>query len=87
MKLQLDVLISNAGRSQRANWHKIDLKVDKELFDLNVFSLVHLNRIAVRYFLEAGGGHLVVNSSMSGKFAAPFSASYTGSKHAIQVTL
>jgi len=80
---KLDVLVSNAGRSQRAVWHKIDLQVDRDLFELNVFSLLNLNRIVVRYFLEVGGGQLFVTSSLAGILPVPFSASYTGAKHAL----
>jgi len=83
---QLDVLVCNAGRSQRAVWHKIDMEVDKEIFDLNVFSVVNLSRKAVAYFLEVGGGQLAVTSSIAGKVGAPYSGSYTGSKHAIHAS-
>lgn len=41
----LDVLVNNAGRSQRAEWNKIDINVDRELFELDVFSIIHLTRI------------------------------------------
>lgn len=78
--------MSNAGRSQRACWQKIDIQVDRDLFELNVFSLINLNRIAVSHFLEVGGGHVVVNSSLAGVLPVPFSASYTGAKHALHVT-
>ncbi|ODM94851.1 Dehydrogenase/reductase SDR family member 7 [Orchesella cincta] len=80
---RLDVLISNAGRSQRANWVDIELEVDKNLFELNVFSLINLNRIVLRYFLANGRGQLAVTSSVAGKIGAPFSGSYTGSKYAL----
>ncbi|OXA58734.1 Dehydrogenase/reductase SDR family member 7 [Folsomia candida] len=80
---KLDVLVSNAGRSQRAKWHEIEQEVDKQLFDLNVFSLVNMNRIVLRHFFEAGKGHLAVISSIAGKIGAPNSGSYTGSKFAL----
>ncbi|XP_015110460.1 dehydrogenase/reductase SDR family member 7 [Diachasma alloeum] len=80
---KLDILVNNAGRSQRAVWEKIDLRVDKELFDLNVFSLVALSRIAYGYFEEIGHGHIVVTCSIAGILGVPFSGSYTGSKHAL----
>ncbi|KAK7056575.1 Dehydrogenase/reductase SDR member 7 [Halocaridina rubra] len=81
---KLDILVSNAGRSQRARWEMIEADVDKDLFELNVFSLVALSRIVTRYFLEKGCGHHVVTSSTAGKLGVPMSASYTGSKHALQ---
>lgn len=81
---ELDILVSNAGRSQRGRWEMIEVDVDRELFELNVFSLVSLSRIVTRYFLGKGRGHHVVTSSTAGKLGAPLSASYTGSKHALQ---
>ncbi|XP_033208557.1 dehydrogenase/reductase SDR family member 7-like isoform X2 [Belonocnema kinseyi] len=80
---QLDILVNNAGRTQRAIWEKIDLKVDKELFHLNVFSIISLSRVVLKYFLEKGKGHFAVTSSTAGFTGVPFSASYTGSKHAL----
>ncbi|KAF5297203.1 hypothetical protein FQA39_LY12218 [Lamprigera yunnana] len=80
---QIDVLFNNAGRSQRATWEDIHYLVDKELFDLNVFSVINLTRVAIHYFNSRGNGHVAVTSSGAGLFGAPYSASYTGSKHAI----
>ncbi|KAL1517554.1 hypothetical protein ABEB36_001304 [Hypothenemus hampei] len=79
----LDILVNNAGRSQRAAWEQIDLDVDKQLFDLNVFSVVNLTRIALHYFNTKGEGHVAVVSSLAGVIGAPYSGSYTGAKHAI----
>ncbi|XP_042878761.1 dehydrogenase/reductase SDR family member 7-like [Penaeus japonicus] len=81
---ELDILVCNAGRSQRGRWEMIDLGVDRDLFELNVFSLIALSRRVVKYFLEKGKGHLAVTSSTAGKLGAPMSASYTASKHALQ---
>ncbi|PNF34813.1 hypothetical protein B7P43_G03781 [Cryptotermes secundus] len=79
----LDVLVNNAGRSQRAIWEEIELAVDKEMFNLNVFSVLSLSRIAVQHFMKQNEGHIVVTSSLAGVMAAPYSASYIGAKHAI----
>ncbi|KAL2750923.1 dehydrogenase/reductase SDR family member 7 [Vespula maculifrons] len=80
---KLDILVNNAGRSQRAHWENIELSVDREMFELNVFSYLSLSRIAMKYFLQNHLGQIVVISSLSGIFPAPYSASYTGSKHAL----
>ncbi|CAL8073687.1 unnamed protein product [Orchesella dallaii] len=80
---ELDILVSNAARSQRANWEEIESEVDKELFDLNVFSLLALNRVVLKYFCRVGKGQLAVVSSVAGKIGLPFSASYVGSKFAL----
>lgn len=84
----LNVLVNNAGRSQRADWTNITLDVDRQLFDLDVFAVVNLTRIAVRYFEEKQiRGHLAVTSSMAGLLPAAQSASYVGAKHAIHVNI
>lgn len=82
----MDILVNNAGRSQRAKWEDIDLSVDKEMFDLNVFSQVALSRLVAKYFLQMGEGHIVVNSSMAGIGAIAFSATYCATKHAMHVS-
>ena len=79
----IDIVVNNAGRSQRAVWENIELEVDQQMFALNVFSVINFSRIAAKYFLNRGYGHIAVVSSLAGIFAAPFSASYTASKHAI----
>lgn len=84
---RLDILVNNAGRSQRASWEETDLEVDRQLFELNVFSIVALSRIAVRYFKKTSKGHIAVTSSTAGLIPVPFSGSYTGSKHALHVQI
>ncbi len=79
-------LVNNAGRSQRAEWNKIDINVDRELFELDVFSVIHLSRIAVTYFEQNSiNGQIAVTSSTAGLIGVPDSGSYTGAKHAIHV--
>ncbi|CAH1132539.1 unnamed protein product [Ceutorhynchus assimilis] len=79
----VDILINNAGRSQRALWDSTDLAVDKQLFDLNVFSVLNLTRTALEHFNKRRQGHVAVVSSLAGVIGVPFSGTYTGSKHAI----
>ncbi|SPP79359.1 dehydrogenase/reductase SDR family member 7 [Drosophila guanche] len=86
---RLDVLVNNAGRSQRASWTDIEIEVDRELFELDVFSVVHLTRLVVRYFVEQNGGrgHVAATSSIAGFGPVPFSATYCAAKHALNAYL
>lgn len=82
----LDILVNNAGRSQRVkSWDGIDINVDRQVFELNVFSIVHLSRLAVKYFKanKNGNGHIAITSSGAGLVPVPFSPSYCGAKFAV----
>lgn len=81
----VNILFNNAGRSQRAFWEDIQVAVDKQMFELNVFSVLNLSRVAIAHFKTRGHGHIAVNSSVAGIMGLPFSASYTGAKHALHV--
>ncbi len=86
LSTQVDTVFLNAGRSQRARWEKIEVGVDHEVFDLNVFSTVSLARLLVPHFEKRGGGDFGVMSSIAGKVAPPFSGTYGGSKFALHVS-
>ena len=65
---KVDILVSNAGRTQRAAFHQIDIEVDKQLFDLNVFGLISLTRVVLNYYLENQvKGQFIVSSSLAGR--------------------
>lgn len=51
-----------------------------------MFSIVNLSRIAIRYFNQVGHGQIVATSSIAGIIAAPFSATYDATKHALHVS-
>ena len=80
---RLDVLVNNAGRSQRSAWADTQLEVDRQLFELNVFAPVALTRTALPALLARRGGQVAVVSSTAGTCPVPCSGSYTGSKHAL----
>ncbi|XP_053376864.1 dehydrogenase/reductase SDR family member 7-like [Mercenaria mercenaria] len=81
---QIDVLVNNAGRSQRAQWEKTDLQVDRDMLEINVLSVLSLTKLVLPHMLERKEGHIVNMSSVSGKLGSPLSGSYTGAKHALQ---
>lgn len=80
---RIDVLVNNIGRTQRAAFEDITSEDEKAIFEINVFGQINLSRLVMRHFLENKSGHFVVTSSVAGKFGAPNSATYTGSKHAL----
>jgi NADP-dependent 3-hydroxy acid dehydrogenase YdfG len=45
----------------------IDIRVDKDMFDGNVFGLLNLSRIVMPHFLQKKRGQIAVTSSVCGK--------------------
>ena len=81
---QIDILVNNAGRTQRASFEETDLAVDRDMFEVNVFGMIKLTRLMVKHWYETNHpGQIVVSSSAAGKMGAPYSCTYTASKHAL----
>lgn len=83
---EVNILFNNAGRSQRAMWEEIEMPVDKEMFELNVFSIINLTRIAVKYFNHKGKGHVAATSSIAGVLGVPYSGTYCATKFGLHVS-
>lgn len=64
---QIDILVNNAGRGQRALWLDVDLRVDRELFEINVLGPVSLTQEVLPHMIQRKQGHVVVVSSVAGK--------------------
>jgi short-subunit dehydrogenase len=79
----VDVVVNNAGISQRSRAVETRLDVEKALFDVNYFGTVELTRHLLPHFLERKSGHIVVISSVVGKLGTPIRTSYAASKHAL----
>ncbi|PTN09494.1 SDR family oxidoreductase [Mangrovibacterium marinum] len=81
---RIDLLVNNAGRSQRSLARNTPLQIDREIMELNFFSVVGLTKLVLQQMLRQGSGHLVVISSITGKFGFPWRTAYSASKHAVQ---
>ncbi|RUT73418.1 SDR family oxidoreductase [Ancylomarina longa] len=81
---KIDLLINNAGRSQRSLAKETPLENDRKIMELNFFSVVALTKLVLPQMLKNKSGHIVVVSSISGKFGFPWRTAYSASKHAIQ---
>lgn len=80
---RIDVLVNNGGVSQRALAEETELEVTRRIFEVNFFGAVALTRAALPGLLAAGSGHVVVVTSVLGKFGAGNRSSYAASKHAL----
>jgi short-subunit dehydrogenase len=83
MGQRIDVLINNAGRSQRALVEDCKLSVDQDLFQLNVMGVLSVTKAVLPYMLQQGRGCIANTSSIAGKAGSPGSATYAGTKAAV----
>lgn len=79
----VDILINNAGLSQRSFAKDTTLEVDRKLMEVNYFGPVALAKYLLPYFLKQNGGYFVVISSLVGKFGSPYRSGYAAAKHAL----
>ncbi|MCF8366623.1 MAG: SDR family oxidoreductase [Bacteroidales bacterium] len=80
---KIDVLILNAGKSQRALTIDTSIEVDRLLMELNYFSNVIITKEILNSMKANGGGHIAVTSSITGKFGFPLRSAYAAAKHAL----
>ena len=79
----IDILINNGGISQRARADETTLEVDRRFMEVNYFAAVTLTKAVLPGMIARESGHIVVVSSMAGKFGFPGRSAYAASKHAL----
>jgi NADP-dependent 3-hydroxy acid dehydrogenase YdfG len=80
---RIDLLINNAGTSQRSFCLETELQVYRTLFELNVIAQIALTKAVLPVMVEQGSGHVLVTASVAGKVGAPLRTGYCAAKHAV----
>jgi len=80
----VDLLINNAGVSQRSQGKDTQLAVDRQVMEVNYFAAVALTKIVLPSMLARKSGYIAVTSSVSGRFGVWNRTAYCGAKHAVQ---
>ncbi|WP_284461201.1 SDR family oxidoreductase [Chryseobacterium sp.] len=80
---KIDILINNAGLSQRSLAMETDIEIDKHLMEVDYLGTVALTKAVVPYMIRNGGGQIAVVSSLMGIFGAPMRSGYAAAKHAL----
>lgn len=81
---KVDILINNAGRSQRGLIVETALEVDRQVFEIDLLAPISVTKAILPFMIKEGQGHIVCTSSVAGKLGAPGSGSYSAAKHGIQ---
>jgi short-subunit dehydrogenase len=79
----VDVLVHNAGISQRSLAKDTELAVDRRLLEVDALGPIALTKAALPSMLERGSGRVVVVSSLVGKIGTPLRSTYSAAKHAL----
>ncbi|HUD43428.1 MAG TPA: SDR family oxidoreductase [Dokdonella sp.] len=79
----VDVLVNNAGLSQRTTALETSLASYRRLFEIDFFAPIALTRALLPAMAARGSGHVVVVSSVFGKIAMARRTGYAAAKHAL----
>jgi len=79
----IDMVINNGGISQRGLAHETRLEVIRQVMEVNFFGTIHLTKQILPHLIQQKRGHIVVMSSVVGKFGTRLRSAYAASKHAL----
>jgi len=79
---KIDLLINNAGISMRSMFETVDLKVLKQVMDINFWGTVYATHAALPYLKKSRGGIIGI-SSIAGYRGLPVRTGYSASKFAM----
>jgi len=80
---RIDMLMNNAGISQRSLCVDTEMATYRKLFDVDVFGQIALTKQVLPIMIEQGSGHVAVTASVAGKIGAARRTGYCAAKHAM----
>ncbi|WP_221390690.1 SDR family oxidoreductase [Dyadobacter sp. NIV53] len=79
----IDVMVHNAGVSQRSYIKDTTMEVYRKIMDVDFFSTVAITKAILPYMIRQQSGHFIVISSVAGKIGTPMRSGYNAAKHAL----
>src|SRR5260370_41769359 len=81
---RLDVVVNNAGVSYSGPLEAFTLEQVRQQFEINVFSVLRVNRAVLPQMREQGSGLLLQIGSIAGRLGMPFLVLYGATKFALE---
>lgn len=81
---RIDTWVNVAGVSVYATFENTSLEEFRRIIDVNLMGYVHGAKVALPHLRQAGGGALIMISSVEGSVSLPLHSAYATSKHAIE---
>ena len=79
----IDLLVNNAGISQRSTVLQTEMAVYRRIMELDFFACVALTRALLPAMVAQRSGHIVTISSVVGYVGTPLRSGYAAAKHAL----
>jgi dehydrogenase/reductase SDR family protein 7B len=79
----IDVLVNNAGISQRSPAVDTDFSVYQRIIDVDLLAPVALTQALLSHMVARGSGQIVMISSVAGKAGIPMRTAYCAAKHGL----
>ena len=79
----VDILINNAGLSQRSLTSETAFSVDEQMIAVNLLGTIAMTKAVLPAMLAQKSGQIVAISSIMGKLGAPLRSSYAAAKHGL----
>lgn len=80
---RIDILINNAGISQRSAAIDTDIEVDQRLMTVNYTGTIALTKTVLPYMVDARSGQIISVASVAGVVGTPKRSSYAAAKSAL----
>jgi short-subunit dehydrogenase len=80
---RIDYLFHSGGLSQRSTADETSINVDRRIMEINYFGNIALTKAVLPFMINQKSGHIVIVSSIAGKFGFFLRSAYSASKHAL----